>query len=517
MNLDTMLDFAVERYPNRVALVQDEKSYTYVQLKKEVQKVAASLQRLGIRKQDRVIVILKNRIENVTIYWALQCIGAIYTPINHRLSVKEVEYCVNDANAKAVVFEKASQNSVLGSSFIEKPIFIGIENHDGVDISYPELVDRSPGKYEKTTIDENDVAIMLYTSGTTGRPKGVPRSHRNEYSAAMAHIVQNQYHLWESTLGVMPLYHTMGMRSLLSMVFLNGKFVLLPDFDSSKALEILDREKITSLYLVPTLYHDLLTHKEFNKFDISALEKIGYAGAAMTTVLADKCMKLLKPKVFVNHYGSTEIYTFTICPHVEHKPGSAGKPGIHQNIRVVRPDPDGESTSNEILGKGEIGEIIANLDSNEAFKGYWNRPDATNKAIRDGWYFTGDLGVVDEDGDLFVVGRVDDMIISGGENIHPLEVEDCLVQHDKVLEATVVGEQDDRWGQIVSAFIVPNDNTLTALEMDEFCKNHPKLSDFKRPRKYTFIKAIPKSPVGKILRRKLREGEFEKIEGKVTQ
>jgi len=512
MNLGTLFDFAVERYPNHIALVQDQKRYTYVQLQQEIEKIAASLQRLGIQKQDRVVVILKNRVENVIIYWALQKLGAIYTPLNDRLSTKEVEYCVNDAEAKAVVYESASQNAVLGSNFSERPILIGDENYIGVDISYPELVDRSPGSYQKPTLDENDISIMLYTSGTTGRPKGVPRTHRNEYASAMAHIVQNQYKLWESTLGVMPLYYTMGVRSLLTMALLNGKIAILPDFDSGDALEIIYRERISSLYLIPTLYHDMLTHPDFNKYDLSKLEKVGYAGAAMTTTLVNQCVKLLKPKVFVNHYGSTEVYTFSICPNVSEKPGSVGKPGIHQNLRIVKADPDGRSTPEDIVGKKEIGEIISNLDSIEAFKGYWNRPDATVKAMRNGWYFTGDIGFLDEDGDLFVVGRLDDMIISEGENIHPLEIEDCLSQHPNVLEAIVIGEQDDRLGQIVSAYIVSKNETVTAQELDEFCKRYPNMSNYKRPRKYTFVKEMPKSPVGKILRRKLREGDFEALQ-----
>ncbi|MGE7907590.1 class I adenylate-forming enzyme family protein [Peribacillus sp. NPDC094092] len=511
MNLGTLLDFAVERYPNQIALVQGLKSYTYAQLQNEVDKVAASLQRLGIQKQDRVVVILKNRQENVMVYWAIQQIGAIYTPINHRLSAKEVEYCVNDSEAKAIIFESTSQSAVSGANFLERPILIGVENENGVDISYPELVDRSPGSYQRPILDENDISIMLYTSGTTGRPKGVPRTHRNEYASAMAHIVQNQYQLWESTLGVMPLYHTMGVRSLLSMTFLNGKFALLSnlDFDAGEALEIVEREKISSLYLVPTLFHDMLSHPDFGRYNLTKLEKIGYAGAAMTTTLVNQCVELLKPKLFVNHYGSTEVYTFTICPDVHKKPGSAGKPGIHQNIRLVKADPDGHSTPDDIVGRGEVGEIIANLKSVEAFKGYWNRPEATDKTIRDGWYFTGDIGFIDKDGDLFVVGRVDDMIISGGENIHPLEVEDCLTQHPKVREATVIGELDERWGQIVTAYIVAKDDSVTEQELDEFCKNLPSLSNFKRPRKYTFVKEIPKSPVGKILRRKLREGDID--------
>ncbi|MDQ0218708.1 long-chain fatty acid--CoA ligase [Peribacillus cavernae] len=513
MNLATMFEFAVERYPSRIAVVEEEKRYTYNQLNKEITKVASSLQRMGIKQHDRVIVVLKNRLENIIIYWAVQKLGAVYTPINHRLSAKEVEYCVNDAESKAVVYENASQDAVLHANFQEKPILIGLGAVEGADIYYDELVDRSPGGFDKPVIHEEDIALMLYTSGTTGMPKGVPRSHKNEYSAAIAHIVQNQYTDQESTLGTMPLYHTMGMRSLLSIAFLNGKYVVLPDFDARDALELLSSEEISSLYLVPTLYHDILSHHDFHSYHLGKLRKIGYAGASMTTALTEKCVELLKPQVFVNHYGSTEIYTFTICPYVHQKPGCAGKPGLNQNIRLVKADAEAKSLPDDIVGKGEIGEIIVNLDSIEAFKGYWNKPNATQKAIREGWYFTGDLGVIDDEGDLFVVGRVDDMIISGGENIHPLEVEDVLSKHPKVSEVAVVGEEDERWGQIVSAFIVPIDPSITFQELDEYCKSHPKLSNFKRPRNYVFLKQIPKSPVGKILRRKIRDGEVELYSG----
>jgi 2-furoate---CoA ligase len=509
MNLATMLEFAVERYPNRIALVEGEKRYTYNLLNKEITKVAASLQRMGIKQHDRVVIVLKNRLENIVVYWAIQKLGAVYTPINHRLSAKEVEYCVNDAESKAVFYESASQDAVLNATFQENPILIGVGEVEGADIYYNELVERSPGSYIKPAILEDDIALMLYTSGTTGNPKGVPRSHKNEYAAAIAHIIQNQYTDGESTLGTMPLYHTMGMRSLLSIAFLNGKYVALPDFDAKDALELLSSEEITSLYLVPTLYHDILSHQDFPNYHLGKLKKIGYAGASMTTALTEKCVELLKPEVFVNHYGSTEVYTFTVCPYVSKKPGCAGKPGFQQNIRLVKPDSEGNSMPDDIVGKGEVGEIIVNLNSTEAFKGYWNKPEATKKAIREGWYFTGDLGVIDDEGDLFVVGRVDDMIISGGENIHPLEVEDVLSKHPKVSEVAVVGEDDDRWGQIVAAYIVPNDPTITVQELDEYCKSHPKLSNFKRPRSYVFLKQIPKSPVGKILRRKIRDGEFE--------
>ncbi|MCL6593051.1 MAG: AMP-binding protein, partial [Alicyclobacillus sp.] len=228
-------------------------------------------------------------------------------------------------------------------------------------------------------------------------------------------------------------------------------------------------------------------------------------GAAMTTALTQTCFEKLRPQVFVNHYGSTEVYTYTVCDYLDKKPGCAGKPGVHQRLRVVQADPEGRATPADVVPPGEPGEIIVDIRSDEAFRGYWNRPDATAKAIRDGWYFTGDIGMLDEDGDLYVLGRVDDMIISGGENIHPIEVEDVLAKHPQVAEVAVVGLPDERWGEVVTAFVVRRDPALTAEDLDAFCKASPQLSNFKRPRKYVFVDALPKSPVGKILRRTLRQ------------
>ncbi|WP_126424912.1 class I adenylate-forming enzyme family protein [Brevibacillus marinus] len=503
MNLGTLVECAVGRNPNVVALVQDNRSYTFAQMHEEVNRLASSLQKLGVKKRDRVMVLLKNRIETVCLFWAIQKLGAIFTPINLRLSPEDTQHCIDDAEPKIVVYEKYSKRAVLQAKFNERPILIGLEQDEG-DLSYRELLARGTRTFASLPCDDDDIAVMLYTSGTTGVPKGVPRSHKNEYASTVSHIIQNQYAFFESTLGVMPLYHTMGLRSLLAMCLLSGKYVIAPDFDPRTALTLLAREKISSLYMIPTMYHELLHDPCFAEFDLSALTKIGYAGAPMSTSLTKKCFAMLKPQFFLNHYGSTEIYTFTTCSFLDKKPGCAGKPGIHQKIRLVEPNADGSSTAHDVVQPGEVGEIIVHAGSDEAFKGYWNRPDATRKAIRDNWYFTGDLGILDEDGDLYIVGRVDEMVISGGENISPMEIESVLAEHPKVLEAVVLGEEDDRWGQIVVAFIVPQDATLTVLELDQFCKQHPKLSNFKRPRKYVFVEEIPKSPAGKIRRSELK-------------
>ena len=353
-------------------------------------------------------------------------------------------------------------------------------------------------------MDADAWSIMLYTSGTTAKPKGVPRRHSAERTAAVAHVAQNQYGYGERTLGVMPLYHTMGVRSLLAMSLIGGVFVCLQRFDVTKALGLIAAEKITNLYLVPTLYHDLIHNDDFAITDVSSVRKLGFAGAPMTDGLLKELTAAFKPELFVNHYGSSEIYTFTINQNAPAKPGSAGRAGINQRIRVVKL---GAATPDDIAAVGEEGEIIALLRSDEAFEGYWRRPDADAKALREGWYFTGDTGYLDSDGDLFVTGRVDDMIITGGENISPVEIENCLSLHPAVSEVAVAGVPDDRWGKVVAAFIKRR-SPVEADEFDRFCRASG-LANFKRPRRYVFVNDIPKSAVGKLLRRKLVAGEFE--------
>jgi 2-furoate---CoA ligase len=331
----------------------------------------------------------------------------------------------------------------------------------------------------------------------------VPRRHCAERAAGIAHIAQNMYGRGERTLGVMPLYHTMGVRSLIAMSLIGGTFVCLPRYDSVQALSAIEKEKITNLYLVPTLYHDLVYHPQFEKTDVSSVRKLGFAGAPMTDGLLKKLDQAFKPDLFVNHYGSSEIYTFTVDQRAVAKPGSAGRAGINQLIRVVKL---GTKSASDIAAPEVEGEIVALLGGDESFEGYWQRPEADTKSLRDGWYFTGDTGFVDDDGDLFVTGRVDDIIITGGENVSPVEIETCLSLHPAVSEVAVVGLPDERWGKIITAFVKRKSAVETA-ELDQFCQSSG-LANFKRPRRFIFVDAIPKSPVGKLLRRLLVSGEY---------
>jgi 2-furoate---CoA ligase len=357
---------------------------------------------------------------------------------------------------------------------------------------------------------ESDLSLLLYTSGTTGRPKGVPRTHRNHYAGALAQALQCGYVWGERTLGVMPLYHTMGIHALTGMAAVNGCFVCQPEWSAAAALRLVRAERITALYLIPTLFYDLVHAPDCSRDAVESVTKLGYAGAPMLAALTEACVKTFQPHVFVNHYGSTEIYTFSVFPDVQAKPGCAGRPGLHSTLRVVAASAERRVGPDEEVPAGVKGEIIASLQSDEAFAGYWNRPDADAKALREGWYFTGDMGWIDADGDLWVAGRVDDMIISGGENIHPVEVEDVLARHALVRDVAVIGEPDDKWGERVVAFVVPS-GALTAEMLDLHCRTSGDLANFKRPRRFVFVAEIPKTASGKILRRLLRDGHYTEV------
>ena len=501
LDLGTSFLASVARDPNALAVVDGGVRLTYRQWYGRISALVAGLDGLGLKPGDHLVTVLQNNWQAATLHWACQFAGIVITPLNWRSTAEELDYCLENAEAKALVYEEASAHAVHWSKAAQhcSRIAVGV----GEDTAFESLVSATTAD-AKPRADAEAWSVMLYTSGTTAKPKGVPRRQRTERAAALAHVAQNLYRSGERTLGVMPLYHTMGVRSLLAMSLIGGAFVCLPRFEAGRALELIAAEKITNLYLVPTLYHDLLHHERFRQTDVSSVRKLGFAGASMTDGLLKELQAAFKPDLFVNHYGSSEIYTFTIDQNAPNKPGSAGRAGINQMVRVVRL---GAASPDEIAKPNEEGEIIALLAGDESFEGYWRRPDADAKALRQGWYFTGDTGFVDADGDLFVTGRVDDMIITGGENVSPVEIESCLSLHQAVSEVAVVGLPDERWGKIVTAFV----KRRAAVEpeaLDQFCRSSG-LANFKRPRRYVFVEAIPKSPVGKLLRRMLVAGEYQ--------
>ncbi|MGB6538892.1 MAG: AMP-binding protein [Xanthobacteraceae bacterium] len=502
--LDLGLSFvgSVARDPNALAIADGDVRFTYAQWFRRISALLTGLDAIGLKAGDHLVTVLQNRWEAASLHWACQFAGVVVTPVNWRSTASDLDFFLADAEAKALAYEDASAAAVAASALAQNVPRIALDGVLPSDIAFSTLASQSAPDATPRA-DADAWSVMLYTSGTTARPKGVPRRQRAERAAAIAHVAQNLYAHGERTLGVMPLYHTMGVRSLLAMSLVGGAFICLRRFEVERALDSIAAERVSNLYLVPTLYHDLVHHPRFAAADISSVKKLGFAGAPMTDGLLQKLHAAFRPDLFVNHYGSSEVYTCTIDQDATKKPGSAGRAGINQMMRVVKL---GARSVDEVAVAGEEGEIIALLAGDESFEGYWRRPEADAKALRQDWYFTGDTGFFDADGDLFVTGRVDDMIICGGENISPVEIESCLSLHAGVSEVAVVGLPDERWGKIVAAFIKRR-SAVESGELDAFCRSSG-LAAFKRPRRYVFVAEIPKSPVGKLLRRKLVTGEY---------
>ncbi|GAC1327140.1 MAG: AMP-binding protein [Beijerinckiaceae bacterium] len=502
LDLGTSFLASVERNPRALAIVDGDVHLTYAEWHRRISSLVAALDHLGLRAGDHIVTILQNRWEAATLHWACQFSGVVITPLNWRAKADDIDYCLQDCEAQVVFYESVSAESVEASQRARSVERVAVDTACAGDAPFRDMLSQSACSAEPR-VGAGALSLMLYTSGTTSRPKGVPRRHRAERAAAVAHVAQNLYRSGERTLGVMPLYHTMGVRSLLAMSLISGAFICLPRFDPTRALELIEAERVTNLYLVPTLYHDLVYHERFARADVSSVRKLGFAGAPMTDGLLKKLDAAFSPDLFVNHYGSSEIYTFTFDQDATKKPGSAGRSGINQMIRIAKLD---AASADDRAAAGEEGEIIALLASDESFEGYWHQPEADAKAIRDGWYFTGDTGYFDADGDLYVTGRVDDMIITGGENVSPVEIESCLSLHPAVSEVAVVGLPDERWGKIVAAF-VKRAAPVEQAQLEEHCRVSG-LANFKRPRRVIFVDEIPKSPVGKLLRRKLVAGDY---------
>ena len=511
MDLGTVFFASVVRDPQMVAFVDGETRLTYGEWYEDIMKLAGGLSSLGLERGDHFLCTMRNRYEMATLYWACQMLAAVFTPFNWRATGKELEFVIQNAGPKVVAFDESCEKemfpAIASANFEKRMVVTTDEVKIGTKISH--LLKSEPIEGPVGAKDF-DTCLMLYTSGTTGQPKGVPRSHLAERTAATSVIAHLSYKYGYNSLCVMPLFHTMGIRVLLSTTMINGALINMRSFKADKALNVIEAENVNSLFLVPTMLHDILYSEKFKNFNTSSVRNVAYAGMAMVKTLERRCIELLKPEVFANYYGSSEIFTFTVCDHLEEKAGCAGRPGINQVIRVVRADIQGGGDPDILLPCNEIGEVIASMRSPEAFKRYWKRPDADKKAIRGDWYFTGDLGYMDKDGELFLCGRIDDMIISGGENIHPEEVEDTIGECDLVEEVAVIGTPDHKWGQKVVAFVVPAKINVTPEALDKFCTGSA-LARFKRPRSYVFVESLPKSASGKLLRRMLRD-----VNGKTT-
>lgn len=509
MNISLLVQFAIERTPDKWAIVEENKRLTYKQWGCRIKDIAHVLSGLGISKGDRVILCMENSEEHVSSFFALQLLGAVAVPINFRSKKEGILYYIRDSGAKMLLtsdlivdkIESLSQNFdgsiiLINTGNKRLPRFFNLEQllveTTGIQTVFPE-------------IDGKDLSCILYTSGTTGDPKGIPISHENSVCRMIGHALNaGQLHMNdEKVIGLMPLFHTVGLHSvLLPAILFNHTYYPVAQFDPAQTLRLIEEERITFMYGSPTHFQMLLRSDNFTPGRMASVRQIIYAGAPMSTSLTKECAEKICKNITLI-YGNTETYNSLFFRHSWEKPGKA-RCGVFHNIRVVKIG----GSPDEIVKPGEEGELIIDMRSPESFQAYLNKPDQTAKKVKNGWYYTGDACWVSEEGLYMITGRVDDMIISGGENIHPGEVEDMILSHPWVKDAAVVGIPDERWGQMVKAFVVRNDSRLTEQELDLYLKNSP-LDNYKRPRSIELIDEIPRNPSGKILRASLIDKETQ--------
>lgn len=504
-----IFDLTVKKYPNKEALYDVRKNlrYTYKEWSEQVNRLANALLREGVKKGDRVSIFTFNTEELGTLFFACAKIGAVFNPINFRLISEEVAFILSDAAPKVVLFEQALEPviAVIANRFDTISFWFIDEAKPAYAASYKEKVAAAPVEDVQVDVHENDLYAFIYTSGTTGRPKGVMHSHRNMVDQSVLCIASQTLEKDDVGLVTAPMFHCAELHcAFLPRVNVGAKNVILHQFNPKVILSLIEEEKISKLFAAPTMWNMLL-QEDLSVYDLSSLKLGLYGAAPMAPSLVHALHESLGISL-IQAYGMTEMgpaIAFLSESDQLRKAGSAGQAALNHDLRVVRPKEDGPSDPDDIVPAGEAGEIIVKGPC--MMLGYYNREEATEKAMYKGWYHSGDIGYLDDEGYLYVNDRVDDMIISGGENIYPREVEDVLHGHPGVLDVAVVGQPDDRWGETVTAFVVKKDANVTEQELDEFCKNSDSLANFKRPRKYVFCDMLPRNASGKIQKFVLRK------------
>lgn len=501
-----LFEQAVVRTPDQKAVVHlnDGKELTYVELREQAYAVANELVQRDLEPGDRVAICMANRPEHVVTFLATQLAGVVAVPFNFRLASEGIRYHLNDADPELFLFDAVSRDAVapFADDINVDTVYVG-EDPPAFAEPYDEFADAPPERPD-VSINHNAPSVMLYSSGTTGDPKGIPLDHEATASRFIINSLGQRYYLEETMIGVMPLYHTVGLHCILcGLLAMSGTYLCMSNFDAEVAVSAIEEHEVTALHEAPTIFTQLLDTDAIDETDVSSVRAVGYSGAPMNQETFDRTLDIIDPDHIANLYGTTEaLGTLAYLDlHDIQDPMVTGPANIGFETRVVKV---GAKDPELVVETGTQGELIVNTDSPVSFDGYWNKPEATEEAIFDGWFFTGDAARRTEDNQIIITGRVDDMIISGGENIHPSEVEDIIVSHPDVTDVGIVGHPDEEWGEMVAAFVATN-GEVAEEALDQWCRDSDQLADYKRPVKYCFLDEVPRNPSGKIERYKLEE------------
>jgi long-chain acyl-CoA synthetase len=517
MNPGLLQSFALSRYPDRTAVVFQDQKLTFRGLNARSNKLGNALLSLGLKKGQKVAVLMNNCLELVESLSGIPKIGLAIVPLNARQSGQEQAYILNDSETDAIIVG-ANLFPVIDPILPSVPrlkqiIMVGAE--DG-GLNYKDLVDNQSETLPEIEVKEDDIDRIHYTSGTTGKPKGVVGTFRITYDRLVNTLLNLDQPILPSdvNLNIGPLTHAAGL--MMSTYSIRGAVnVVLDKFDIELVLQTIEKEKVTAVLFIPTMMNMILMHPKLHNYDLSSLKRIWYGTAPMAPEKLKEAIKIFG-NIFRQNYGLTEAsQPITYLGPEDHiidgtdkeqrRLASAGKPALGVSVKIVKEDDSG-------IKPGEVGEIL--IQTNQLMKEYWKNPQATAEAFRGGWFHTGDMGTIDEDGFIYIMDRKHDMIISGGFNIYPREVEDAIMTNPQVAEAAVIGVPDEVWGESVRAFVVAKPGAaLSEEDIIESCKKQ--LASYKKPKSVEFVLDLPKNAYGKVLRKVLKEPFWQGRERRV--
>lgn len=499
MNVAELAENEIQRFGEHTSLVFENEDWTNVAMDRAARKLGNALRRLGVKRGDRVVINMPNCPAIFQSFQAVWKIGAVVVPVNYLISEGETAHIYRDCGAETVIgshdLAPKIQSARTEAGTVKNVILVNGEAAEGTH-SYSALLEDSPEALDTVRTDDDELATLVYTAGTTGKPKGVMHSHYGLYACARQVMDSLTWPDNQVSIFVLPLCHMYGLAIMVTGSLKGGgKGVVLPTFDIEKIFEAIDRHKAHYFAGVPTMYVYLLLYPHPEKYDLSSM----WWWQSGSAPLALETWKGFKEKFgfeIIEGWGLTEAAALNCTNPIRGpvKTGSIGKPMKGVTMKVV------DSAGNE-LPAGQEGEIIMRTAS--LMKGYWNKPEETAQVIKNGWLYTGDIGYFDQDGYFFITDRKKDLIIKGGENIHPREIDEVLCAHPKVCEAAAVGVSDELYGEDIRAFVVlkPGEQA-TQEELIDWCCT--KLKRFKSPKQVRFVGSLPKNLVGKVLRRELR-------------
>jgi len=491
LNLASMVTESAARSPQATAVRLGQASLSYAELDERSARLATLLRERGLEHGDRVGVMLPNVLEFPVAYYGVLRAGCVVVPMNVLLKRREIAFYLQDSGAKLLLYWHG-----FGEEAREGAAEAGAEAIEVEPAAFAATLDEHEPSPDLVETDEEDTAVILYTSGTTGKPKGAELTHLNLFrNADVSSRTTCGVEAGDIVLGALPLFHSFGQTvGMNASIKVGACLTLVPKFDPAEALATIERDGVTHFYGVPTMFGALLHHPERESHDVSSLRTCITGGASMPVEVLRGFEDAFEA-VVLEGYGLSETSPVASSNHpgMERKPGSIGTPIEGVEMKVVDED------DNEVP-QGEVGEIV--IRGHNIMKGYWERPDATEEAMRGGWFHSGDMARVDEEGYFFIVDRKKDMIIRGGYNVYPREVEEILYEHPKIREAAVLGVPHDRWGEEIGAAVVLHEGEeLSAEEVSAYVRE--RIAAYKYPRTVWFLDDLPKGPTGKILKREI--------------